>query len=140
MIYAMDLAGVAIFAITGALLAGRKRMDGFGVVVLAVVTGIGGGTLRDLLLGIRPVFWINDQTYLLVAVAAAVLTILTGRLWIRLEKALAVADAFGLSIFAVIGAERAMSLGATPIVIVTMGIITGGGSASGSPTSTTTAR
>jgi uncharacterized membrane protein YeiH len=102
-------------------------MDGFGVVVLAVVTGIGGGTLRDLLLGVRPVFWVDDPTYLVTAAVAAVVTILAERIWARLERGLAVADACGLSLFAVIGAERAMALEAQAVVVVTMGVLTGVG-------------
>jgi len=125
MIYVMDLVGVAVFAVTGAIAAGRKQMDGFGVVVLAVVTGIGGGTLRDVLLGVRPIFWVADQTYVLVAVAAGLLTMLTARLWISFEKGLAVADAFGLSLFAVIGTQHAMDAGAPGVVAVLMGVITG---------------
>ncbi len=72
MITLLDLFGVAVFAISGALVAGRKQMDLFGVIVLAIVTGIGGGTLRDLLLGSTPVFWIHDPVYILVAAGAAI--------------------------------------------------------------------
>ena len=67
MMYILDLFGTAIFAITGALAAGRKRMDVFGVVVLGCVTALGGGTLRDVILGNYPVFWISDTAYLKVA-------------------------------------------------------------------------
>ena len=125
MIYIMDLVGVGVFAVTGALAAGRKRMDGFGVLVLAMVTAIGGGTTRDLLLGIRPVFWVGDQLYLLVALSAAVLTMLGARLWLSLEKPLLIADALGLSLFTIIGAQRAMEAEAPALVVVLMGVVTG---------------
>jgi uncharacterized membrane protein YeiH len=70
-LYVLDLFGVAVFAVSGALTAGRKSMDLFGVVVVAVITAVGGGTVRDLLLDRRPIFWIEDPTYLLVCVLAA---------------------------------------------------------------------
>ncbi|MDD3604534.1 MAG: TRIC cation channel family protein, partial [Kiritimatiellae bacterium] len=70
-IHALDVIGTAVFAVTGALAAGRKRMDVFGVVVLGCVTALGGGTMRDLILGIRPVFWITETPYLAVAVLAS---------------------------------------------------------------------
>ena len=70
MIQTLDLFGVAVFAVSGALVAGRKQMDLFGVMVLAIVTGIGGGTLRDLLLGV-PVFWIHQPIYIAVGAGAA---------------------------------------------------------------------
>ncbi len=124
MLYVMDLLGVAVFAVTGALAAGRKRMDGIGVGVLALVTAIGGGTLRDLLLG-RKVFWVEDQTYLIVIVTAAVATMATARFWPSIEKPLVVADAVGLGLFAVIGAQRALEAGAPPLVVVFMGMTTG---------------
>lgn len=124
MIYVMDLMGVAVFAVSGAIAAGRKDMDGFGVMVLAVVTGIGGGTLRDVLLGVRPIFWVADQTYILVAVACGLLTMLTARLWLSVGKGLAVVDAFGLALFTVIGTQRAMEAGAPGVVVVLMGVIT----------------
>ncbi len=126
MIYVLDLLGVAVFAITGALAAGRKKMDGIGVGTLAIVTAIGGGTIRDMLLD-RTVFWIADQTYLIVAVLAAIVTMMTARLWVSLEKPLVVADAMGLALFAVIGAQRAMEM-KPPVgvgVVLLMGVITG---------------
>ena len=70
-IYGLDLFGVAVFAVSGSLAAGRKRMDIFGVIVLGLVTAVGGGTLRDVLLNAGPVFWVEDPMYLLVAVASS---------------------------------------------------------------------
>ena len=78
-LYVMSLLGVAVFAISGALSAGRKKFDVFGVVVIAVVTAIGGGTIRDLLLDRNPVFWIGDTNYLLASSVAALLTVLVVR-------------------------------------------------------------
>ena len=75
-IYWLDLAGVIVFALSGVIIACRSRMDPFGMLVLAAMTGIGGGTLRDLLLGIRPVFWVTDPTYLWVTIITVVSSII----------------------------------------------------------------
>lgn len=120
----IDLAGVAVFAVSGALAAGRKSLDLLGVVVLATVTAIGGGTLRDLLLD-RPVFWIADPVYLLVIACAALLTVLYARYRKPPRKALAVADALGLSFFVIAGAQLAEAAGLPAVTIVVMGVITG---------------
>jgi len=126
MTYWLDLFGVAVFAVTGALAAGRKRMDLFGVLVLATVTAVGGGTTRDLLLGIRPVFWVADPVYLPVIVATALATVLLARrLTFLLDQPLAYFDAFGLALFAVLGASKAADLGASFGVCVVMGVLTG---------------
>ncbi|MBY6064929.1 trimeric intracellular cation channel family protein [Pseudidiomarina sediminum] len=122
--YWFDHLGVAVFAISGTLLAFRKNMDGFGVIVLASVTAIGGGTVRDLILGL-PVFWVYDPSYLYTILIAAVLTIL----WLRFrdfihQKTLLIADAFGLAFFAVMGAQKALLAGFPPLICVVMGTIT----------------
>ncbi|MDH4582637.1 trimeric intracellular cation channel family protein [Pseudomonas sp. BN415] len=128
--YLSDLFGVAVFAITGALMAGRKSMDLFGVLVIAIITALGGGTLRDVILGNHPVSWIRDDTYILVASLAAVGTVL----WVRLtrpinETGLLLADAFGLAVFTVYGTEVALQHNLQPGTAVIMGVITavGGG-------------
>jgi uncharacterized membrane protein YeiH len=125
MIYLLDLFGVAVFAISGSLAAGRKRMDLFGVCVLGFVTAVGGGTLRDLLLGVRPVFWITDPTYVYVVVAAAGVTFIGAGLHKPSSRLLPVADAIGLAMFCVIGADKALHMGVQPVIAVIMGIMTG---------------
>lgn len=125
MLHLLDLAGIVVFAISGALVAGRKRMDFFGVMVLAVVTAVGGGTLRDLLLGIRPVFWVADPTPILAAVAAAAVTVGAARLLQRTMTVLLVADAFGLALFTVLGTEKALACGAPPVIAVLLGTMSG---------------
>ncbi len=124
-LHLLDLAGVAVFAISGALAAGRNRLDLFGVVVIALVTAIGGGTIRDLLLDRHPIFWISDVSYLIVIFAATVLTII----WVRIRQppfaALLVADALGLALFAISGAQITERLALPAVVIVMMGTITG---------------
>ena len=121
----LDLAGVAVFAASGALAAGRKQLDLLGVIVIATVTAIGGGTTRDLLLDRHPVFWIAEPVYLVVIAAAALATIAYNRRWLPPNNALAIADALGLGFFAIAGAQIAESLGHGGIIAVVMGTITG---------------
>lgn len=119
---ALDYAGVAVFALTGALAAARDRQDIITFWFFAVVTGIGGGTLRDLLIG-APVFWIGDATYLgLGLVAALIVWFLAPHLERR--KTLIWLDAVGLAVYAVIGAAKAISLGVDPFVSIAMGVLT----------------
>lgn len=119
-----DLLGVAVFAVSDALAAARKRLDLLGVVVIAMVTAIGGGTTRDLLLD-RAVFWTTQPRYLYVIIGAALLTVLWTRRLRPPERALATADALGLALFAISGAQIAERIGLTGIVCVIMGTITG---------------
>lgn len=124
--YLADLFGVAVFAITGALMAGRKSMDLFGVLVIAIITALGGGTLRDLILDNHPVSWIRNDTYIVVASISAVATVL----WVRLtrpihERGLLIADAFGLAVFTVIGTEVALQHNVPHSTAVIMGVMTG---------------
>src|SRR5918997_6548614 len=109
--YVLEMLGVAVFAMSGALAAGRKRLDLLGVIVISIVTAVGGGTLRDLLLGRHPVFWIADTTNIVVAVAAAALTLLYARVRVPPRNTLAVADALGLALFSVGGAQIAEQAG-----------------------------
>jgi uncharacterized membrane protein YeiH len=121
----IHLIGVAVFAISGALAAARKGMDLFGVVVIATVTALGGGTVRDLLLARHPVFWITDTTNLVICVTAALLTVAYARSRRPPANALAIADAVGLGFFVVAGAEIALKLGHPGIIVVLMGTMTG---------------
>ena len=128
LIYIIDMFGTAIFAISGVLLAGRLKMDPFGVTVLASVTAIGGGTIRDMALGATPVFWITDTNYLLVIFITCILTMLIIRKPKRLPwYILPVSDAIGLAVFVGIGVEKALKYNADPMVAVIMGVITGCG-------------
>ncbi len=120
----LGFAGVAVFAVSGAISAGRKRLDVLAVVLIAVVTALGGGTLRDVVLGVRPVIWIADTTYLWVAIGAAIATMFWQRRVARLEPALVYADAGGLALFSVLATERALLAGAPPVVAVLMGVVT----------------
>lgn len=125
MIYTLDLFGTAVFAATGALTAGRKHMDVFGVVVVALVTALGGGTARDIVLGVGPVFWVHDAAYVLVATGAALATFAVARFARLPSRALLFADAFGLAVFTAIGAQKAVAAGAPDLIAVLMGVMTG---------------
>lgn len=124
-IYIADLLGVAVFATAGALAAQGKRLDILGVVVLAIVTSIGGGTIRDITLDIHPVVWIADTTYLWVAIISAVVAFVVCRYMQYPRRLLLVLDVMGLALFTVLGAEKAMALGFSPVIAVMMGVITG---------------
>lgn len=120
----LDAIGIAAFAATGALVAARKNMDITGFALLAIVTGIGGGTLRDLLLGIAPVGWVEDpfSVFLCIGVAVLIYTFY-GRLE-PMQKAIIWCDALGLALFSVTGAKLALTAGASPVVACAMGVIT----------------
>ena len=126
LVYYFDLFGTAVFAFSGVLVAGRLRMDAIGVIVLAAVTAIGGGTIRDLLIGASPIFWIKDPTYLWVILGTSAFGMWLARVPSRLPwYALPVADAFGLALFVVIGTKKALLVGTSDMVAVVMGVITG---------------
>ncbi len=124
-LYLLDLFGVAVFAISGAVAAGRKKFDLLGVAVIATVTAIGGGTIRDVLLNRHPVFWIEDPSYLVVIFLAAGTTMLFARFRKLPQLALLIADAFGLALFTISGAQVAERQNISGIVVVVMGTITG---------------
>ena len=123
-LYTLDIAGVAVFAASGALAASRKQMDIVGFVLIAAVTGIGGGTIRDLLLGIAPVFWVRAPSYVLLCAGVAVLLFVVAPSFESRFRALLWADSAGMAVFCVIGAERALDAGAPVVVAVLMGMIT----------------
>lgn len=117
--------GVAVAAVTGVLAAKGKRVDLFGVLVLALVTAFGGGTIRDLTLGERPVFWVRDSSFLLTASATALVTFFIARARELPRNVLLVADASALAFFTTLGAEKALTLHVAPHIAVAMGVITG---------------
>jgi uncharacterized membrane protein YeiH len=123
--YILELVGVAVFAVSGVLATGRKRLDLLGAAVIAVVTAIGGGTLRDVLLDRHPIFWIADPTYLWVILAATAMTLAYVRLWIATRRALLIADAFGLAFFTIGGVQLTQQAGHSDGIALLMGTITG---------------
>lgn len=122
-----DYFGVVVFAISGALAAGKRAFDIFGVMVIAFVTALGGGTLRDLILGIHPVSWVRDPVYLWLVIGASLFTVLAGKISHRFDnRAMLISDAFGLAVFTVIGVQAALYHAhvSAPIAVI-MGIMTG---------------
>ncbi|MFN3349232.1 trimeric intracellular cation channel family protein [Pseudorhodoplanes sp.] len=120
----LDLAGVAVFAVTGALVASRKQMDIVGFALLATVTGIGGGTFRDLVLGVAPVFWVQQPVYVGLCIGVAAVVFFTAHIPESRYRLLLWLDAIGLSVFCVVGADKALEAGASPFIAVVMGVIT----------------
>jgi uncharacterized membrane protein YeiH len=118
----LDYFGIAVFAVSGALLAAEKRQTLVTFIFFAVVTGVGGGTLRDLLIG-APVFWVHTNLTLLICIAAALLVWLASRRWFA-GRALLWFDAAGLAAYATYGALKALSYGVAPVPAFGMGVLT----------------
>jgi uncharacterized membrane protein YeiH len=119
----LDYAGVAVFAATGALAASRKQLDIIGFLFLAAVTGTGGGTFRDLILGV-PVFWVGNRDYVVVCAAVAVLVYFTAHLFESRYRLLLWLDAVGLAAFSVMGAAKGLDASGSPVVAVVTGVLT----------------
>lgn len=117
--------GIAVAALTGVLAARGKRIDLFGVLVLALVTAFGGGTVRDVLVGDSPVVWLRSPLYLFNASSVAVLAFFIAREWNPPLQALMVADAFALALFTMIGARKGVLMHFSAPVSVLLGVITG---------------
>jgi uncharacterized membrane protein YeiH len=125
LIYLLDLCAVAVCAITATLEARRRELDLFGVIVIAVISGIGGGTVRDILLGRLPVYWIHNPIYVVVGMVAGTLTFFLGRR-IKLPKNFfLIPDAVGLALFTVIGTSIALKFDTPWLIASLMGVITG---------------
>ena len=122
-ILAFDYAGVAVFAATGALAASRKQLDIIGFVFLAAITGTGGGTLRDLILGV-PVFWTVNQDYILVCAGVAVIVYFTAHLIESRYKLLLWLDAIGLAAYCVFGAYKGLVVTGSATIAIVMGVMT----------------
>lgn len=124
LITTVDLVATAVFAISGALAAAAQRHDILGFVLFGTITGVGGGTVRDLLLGVDTVFWIEHTNYLWICIIASVATWFMAPLFHSLHKLLLWADAVGMALFSVLGAVKAVQLGVPDIVAVGMGVMT----------------
>ena len=122
LIYLFSVSGVIVFSISGALFAAKKGMDILGFILMGTVTGIGGGTLRDLLLDI-PVFWIQDPVTLYLCISSSALTYFAIHLFLRRDFWIVWMDAIGLSIFAVLGTQVALANDASLPVAVVMGVM-----------------
>ena len=125
--YYLDLFGVAIFAITGALIAEQQQLNILGVLVSAILTAVGGGTLRDMVLGATPVFWIQDPVYLIVAAIAGFSVFVIAPYYRFQGRVFLLADAVGLAVFTIIGIQKAISIDVPLVNTVLLGTLTGVG-------------
>ena len=119
----LDYLAIAVFAATGALAASRKQVDFVGFVFLAAVTGIGGGTFRDLILGL-PVFWVKNPNFLLVTIGVGILVYFTAHLIESRYRLLLWLDAIGLSAYAALGAAKGLAATGSPVVAMVTGMLT----------------
>tara|TARA_R110000868_G_scaffold2321_1_gene17161 strand:+ start:23264 stop:23893 length:630 start_codon:yes stop_codon:yes gene_type:complete len=122
----LDFAGIGFFAFSGGMLAARKSLDPFGAAILGAVTGMGGGTLRDVLLGRLPVYWVIEPKYLWLALAGALLGyfLSPGAKWLATRRAVLIwADAIGLAVFCVLGARAGLEVGAHWSIALLTGVM-----------------
>ncbi|MEM6721795.1 MAG: trimeric intracellular cation channel family protein [Bacteroidota bacterium] len=119
--YALDIIGTFAFAISGVLIAMQKRMDPFGIFIIAFVTAVGGGTLRDMLIGRTPVGWMSDLNYVYAIGAATIFAVLLRKKLNRLRTSLFLFDTIGLGVFTIIGVEKGISAELHPIICVALG-------------------
>jgi uncharacterized membrane protein YeiH len=130
LVYFLDIVGTFTFAVSGAIIAARKQFDLFGALVIAFVTAVGGGTLRDMILGrtvlagYEPIFWMQDITYFWAIVSAVLVTLLFFRFMDRFRHVLLTFDAVGIGVFTIIGIGKAEALGIQPVFCVMMGVMT----------------
>lgn len=120
----MGLTAVAVFSTSGALDAARQKMDILGFMLIGTATGIGGGTLRDLLLGNVPVFWVREPVWIIVCLVSSTITYIIAPKLVSLTRALIWMDAVGIALFAVVGTEVALEFEASPLIAICMGVMT----------------
>ena len=122
--YILDILGTIAFAISGALVAINKKMDPFGVFIIAFVTAVGGGTLRDVLIGKQPVIWMNDITYIFLIGISVIIAIIFRKKLRYLQKSLFLFDTIGLGIFTITGTEIGINAHFHPIISIALGTMT----------------
>lgn len=121
----MDILGTAAFAISGVFAAMAKKLDLFGILIIAFVTAVGGGTLRDIMMGDTPVNWMRTMDYVVVVVASAALAVLFKGRMQNLKMTLLVFDSIGLGFFTILGLQKGLAFGLHPGICVALGTITG---------------
>ena len=123
MFYTLDILGTIAFTISGVLIAMHKKMDLFGILIIAFVTAVGGGTLRDILIGLTPVSWMLDMTFTYVIISTTVLAILFKSRINYLRTSLFLFDAIGIGLYTVVGIEKGIAAGLHPIICIALGTI-----------------
>src|SRR5690606_22132466 len=123
MFYTLDIIGTVVFAISGVLVALSKRMHPFGILIIAFVTAVGGGTLRDILIGDTPVRWMKNMTYTYVMLGSTMFTIVFKRKIDYLRKSLLLFGTVGIGLYTAVGVEKGISAGLNPIICVSLGTI-----------------
>lgn len=123
MYYLLDIFGTMAFAISGVLIAMNKKMDPFGIFIIAFVTAVGGGTLRDILIGVTPVSWMKDMNYTYVILFSTVLAVLIKQKIYYLRTSLFLFDTIGIGLYTVVGVEKGISVELHPIICVALGTI-----------------
>jgi uncharacterized membrane protein YeiH len=121
MFYIIDILGTIAFAISGVLVALNKRMDAFGILIIAFVTAVGGGTLRDILIGETPVSWMKDMTFIYVVILSTIFAVAFRSKIDYLRKSLLLFDTIGIGLYTVVGVEKGISAGLHPIICVFLG-------------------
>ena len=121
MFYAIDILGTIAFSISGVLVALNKKMDPFGILIIAFVTAVGGGTLRDILIGNTPVFWMLNMNYTYVIIIATIFAVIFRKRLDFLRKSLLLFDTIGIGLYTVVGIEKGISAGLNPIICISLG-------------------
>ena len=124
MFHLLDIIGTMAFAMSGALTAMHKKLDPFGVFIIAFVTAVGGGTLRDILIGRTPVGWMLNLQYVYVIILGFGLAILFRKKFDKLRTSLFLFDTIGLGVFTLIGLEKGISIGLHPVICIALGTMT----------------
>lgn len=123
LIYTLNIIGTFVFAISGALTASEKKMDAFGSAVIALITALGGGTLRDILIGSQPVGWLLDPNYLYTVLVALAFSYFFKKWIVKLTRTMFLFDTIGIGLFAVLGMQKTLSFGLSPAIAIMMGAV-----------------